>query len=140
MGITLSTTFVDDLLEHSGVSLADAIGAGTLKLYASGSAPPVGANESIIGTLLATWTFAAASAFTAPTGGILLLDFGGTVSVTAVATGTADYFRVLNSGAAALIQGLVGTLSSDWNLSSTTVTSGDNVSITGTPSIAWPVA
>jgi hypothetical protein len=38
-----------------------------------------------------------------------------------------------------LIQGVVGTSGQDFNLTSTTITSGDNVAITGTPSVAWPI-
>jgi hypothetical protein len=60
-------------------------------------------------------------------------------NVTATGSGTADYFRILNSGSTALIQGSVSTVGADWNLSSTTVNNGDNVSITGTPSISWVV-
>jgi hypothetical protein len=61
-------------------------------------------------------------------------------TVVAGNTGTADYFRVINSGSVALIQGSVSATSGDWILSSTNITSGDNVTITGTATIAWTVS
>lgn len=135
--ITLSATFADALLNHSGTSVTDQLGGGSLVLY-SGT-PPTGANEALSGnTVLATFAFAAATAWSTTSTGVLTLDIP-TTTVTAVASGTASFFRILNSSSAALIQGLVSTSGSDWNLSSTAVTSGDNVSITGTPTITLPV-
>lgn len=141
MSILLSTTFADALLAHDAVAgqsaVADQIGGGTLVAYA-GTAP-TGPNEALAGdTVLATFTFSAASAQGSPSAGSMTLAFSAT-TVAAVATGTATFFRVLNSGGTALIQGTIGTSGADWNLSSTAITSGDNVSITGTPSISWTV-
>jgi len=135
MTILLSNTFANALLQHSGTSLADQFGGGTLVVY-SGT-PPTGPNESLSGnTVLATFTFAAGTAWSAPSVGVQNLDFVAQ-TVTAVATGTATFFRILNSGAVALLQGTVGTSGADFNISSTAITSGDNVAITGTPTIAW---
>jgi hypothetical protein len=132
MAITLSNTFVNDLLEHTGVSVADQIGGGTLVVY-SGT-PPAGPNEALSGnTALATFTFSAAASQGAPSGGVMNLAFAAT-TVVAGNTGTATFFRILNSGGTALVQ---GAITADFNLSSTTVTTGDNVAITGTPSLAW---
>jgi hypothetical protein len=137
VAITLSTTFANDLLEHSGVAVADQVGGGSLVIY-SGT-PPAGPNEALSGnTALATFTFGAATAQGAPSAGVMNLNFNAT-TVTAAATGTATFFRILNSSSVALIQGVVATSGGDWNLSSVNITSGDNVSITGTPSIAWTV-
>lgn len=138
MAITLSTTFTDNLLGTGTEGVATQIGSGTLVLYASGSSPPAGPNESATGTVLATFTFSSAGSQGSPSGGSMTIVFAAT-NVTATGSGTADYFRILNSGSTALIQGLVNTTGADWNLSSTTVSNGDNVSITGTPSISWVV-
>jgi hypothetical protein len=138
MAITLSTTFTDNLLGTGTEGVATQIGSGTLVLYASGSSPPAGPNESATGTVLATFTFSSAGSQGSPSGGSMTIVFAAT-TVTATGSGTADYFRILNSGSTALIQGLVNTTGADWNLSSTTVSNGDNVSITGTPSISWVV-
>lgn len=139
MAITVGSTFTDNLLGTGTEGVATQIGSGTLVLYASGGSPPAGPNESPVGTILATFTFNNASSQGSPSGGSMTLSFSAT-TVTASGSGTADYFRILNSGSAALIQGAVGTSGADWNLSSTSITSGDNVSITGTPTISWVVS
>lgn len=139
MTITVGSTFTDNLLENSGTTVAEQIGGGTLVLYASGGTPPAGPNEAFVGTALATFTFSASSSQGSPSGGTMTMVFSAT-TVTAGAGGIADYFRILNSSSAALIQGSVGTSGADWNLSSTTISMGDNVSITGTPTISWAVS
>jgi hypothetical protein len=140
VAITLSTTFTDNLLGTSGTAgVAEQIGGGTLIIYASGGSPPAGPNEAATGTALATFTFSAAGSQGSPSGGSMNLAFS-TQTVVASNTGTADYFRIINSGSVALIQGSVGTSAADWILSSTTITSGDNVTITGTGTIAWTVS
>lgn len=137
MAILLSTTFANDLLEHAGITVADQFGGGTLVIY-SGTAP-AGPNEALSGnTALVTFTFSAGTAQGAPSGGVMNLAFAAT-TVTVAASGTGTFFRVLNSGGTALIQGTVGTSGSDWNWTSVGFTSGDAASITGTPSIAWTV-
>lgn len=138
MAITLSTTFTDNLLGHGDITVADQIGAGTLILYASGGSPPAGPNQAPVGTVLATFTFSAAASQGVPAAGSMTIVFAST-TVTATGSGTADYFRILNSGAVALIQGSVGTSGADWNLSGVVVNVSDNVSITGTPTISWVV-
>lgn len=134
--ITLSNTFTDNLLGHGDVTVADQIGGGTLVVYASGGSPPAGPNESATGTVIATFTFSAGSAQGSPSGGSMNLAFANQ-TVVAGNSGTADYFRIINSGSVALIQGSVGISAADWVLSSVSVTSGDNVTITGTGTIAW---
>lgn len=139
MAITLSTTFTNNLLGTGTQGVATQIGSGTLVLYASGGTPPPGPNEAVVGTALATFSFSAAASQGTPSAGSMTLAFAAT-TVTATGTGTADYFRIISSGSAALIQGSVGTSGADWNLSSVSVTSGDSIQITGTPSISWIVS
>ena len=139
MAITLSNAFTDNLLWTGTQGVATQIGGGTLVVFASGGSPPPGPNEVATGTTLATFTFSSAAlqnGGSAPTAGSINLVFSNQ-TVTAGASGTADYFRVISSGAVALIQGTVGTSGADWNLSSTTITTGDQVSITGTATISW---
>jgi hypothetical protein len=132
MAILLSNTFANDLLEHSGVAVADQFGGGTLVIY-SGTAP-TGPNEALSGnTVLATFTFNASTSQGSPSGGSMTLSFV-SQTVTASNTGTATFFRIINSGSTALIQGVMGT---DWVLNSNNITSGDNITITGTPTVAW---
>lgn len=139
MAITLSTTFTDNLLGTGTEGVATQIGGGTLVLYASGSIPPAGPNEAPAGTVLATFTFSAAGSQGTPASGSMTLSFAAT-TVTAAGTGTADYFRILNPGSTALIQGSVSTSGADWNLSSVSITSGDSVAVTGTPAISWVIS
>lgn len=144
MSIQLSSSFADALLSHDATAaqsaVADQLGGGTLVIY-SGT-PPAGPNEVLSGnTALATFTFAAATAWSAASAGVMTLDIP-TATVTAAATGTATFFRLLGSGdtTTGRVQGTVGTSGADFNLSSTSITSGDNVSVTGTPQISWPIA
>ncbi|SRR6266498_4522696 len=138
MAITLSTTFTDNLLGTGTEGVATQIGGGTLILYASGGSPPAGPNEAPTGTVLATFTFSAAGSQGTPAAGSMTIVFAAT-TVVATGSGTADYFRIKDSGGTALIQGSVGTSGADWNLSGVVVNVSDNVSITGTPSISWVV-
>lgn len=141
MTIQLGATFVNALLAYDATahtaSVADQLGGGTLVVY-SGTKPTTVDTALSGNTALATFSFAAAASWAASSGGVQNLDIP-TTTVTASASGTATFFRILNSSGTALIQGTVATSGGDFNLSSTTVTSGDNVSITGTPSIAWPI-
>jgi len=50
---------------------------------------------------------------------------------TSATGGTVTWFRLETSGAAAVVDGDVGTSGSDLNLTSTTIGAGDTVSITG---------
>lgn len=138
MAVLLSTTFADNLLGTGTEGVATQIGGGTLVAY-SGT-PPAGPNEALSGnTALATWTFAVAGSQGTPAGGVMNLTFSAT-TVTASASGTATFFRMLDSASNVLMQGTIGTSGADFNLSSTSITSGGTVSITGTPTISWPVA
>lgn len=138
MAITLSSVFSQAIMVHGGSAVADQVGGGTIIVY-SGT-PPTGANEGLSGnTVLATWTLAGSSSQISTSGVIALAFASGITTVAAAASGTATFFRILNSTPAALIQGSVGTSGADFNLSSVVVTTGDNVSITGTPSITMPV-
>lgn len=137
MTILMGSTFANALLQHTGTSVADQLGAGTLVGY-SGTAP-AGPNEALSGnTVLFTFTFGSAAAQGTPSGGTMTLALSAS-TVSAAATGTATFFRIISSGSTALVQGTISTAGADWNLSSTSITSGDNVTITGTPSISWPV-
>lgn len=139
MAITLSNTFTNNLLGTGTNGVATQIGGGTLILWASGGSPPPGPNEATVGTQLASFSFSAAASQGTPSAGSMTLVFAAT-TVVATGTGTADYFRINSSAPAALIQGTVGTSGADWNLSSVSVTTGDNIAITGTPSISWVVS
>lgn len=136
MAILLSNTFANALLQHGGTAVADQLGGGTLVVY-SGT-PPAGPNEALSGnTVLGTWTYAAGASWGAPSNGVISQNIPVT-TVTAAATGIATFFRMLSSGAAALVQGTVAQGGGgDWNMNATSITLGDNLTITGVPTIAW---
>lgn len=87
------------------VDLIDAgSGAGTLKFY-TGS-PPTNASDAASGTLLATLTFSD-PAFGAASNGVATAS-SITSDTSADASGTAGYFRVLDSNGTVIFQGTAG--------------------------------
>lgn len=104
-------------------------GAGLLRIY-DGTRPTNADTAVGAQTLLAELTFSATS-FPAATG------TPGSMSANAItddssanATGTASWFRVVDSAGNAVMDGDVGTAGSDLNLNSTAIQSGITVSVT----------
>lgn len=102
-------------------------GAGTMQIR-TGSPPGIG--NAATGTLLATVTFQDPAFGSASSGSVSVSDPAG---VTAVATGTAGYVRILDSNAAAVLEGTVTASGGggDVTLSTTSITSGATIDITG---------
>ena len=100
---SLRNTRLDDIPTAIGAS-------GLLRIY--DGTPPADVNTALSGnTLLATLPLSATSAPAAAAG---VLTFNAITSDSAAdATGTASFFRVLTSGATAIIQGTVGTSGTD---------------------------
>lgn len=131
MTLKLSTGMRDDLLD--GNSLDAILALGNIKIYTG--AEPASPNDAATGTLLVTITnnstgtgitFEAAAV-----AGVLAKNSGETWSGVNAATGTAAYFRHVAAGDDGTLsttqprmQGSVGTVGADLNLSSTTLTSG----------------
>lgn len=99
-------------------------GSALLRIY-SGSRPATGGTAT---TLLAELTCNATFAPSA-SGGVLTLN-AITQDSSADATGTASWFRLLTSAAAAQIDGNVGTSGSDLNLTTTSIVATQPVSVT----------
>jgi hypothetical protein len=89
---------------------------------------PTNANTAIsTQTLLVSLTVA--GSFGTDSNGTITL--GSVTSGTAVASGTASFFRIVKSdGTTVVMDGSVGTSGADMNLNTTTVASGQTVSIT----------
>jgi hypothetical protein len=111
-------------------AIVTAIGsAGTLKIY-DGTQPA--SPDTAVGAqvLLSTHTcgspFAPASSSAHPS----VLTANSIGSATAGNTSTATWFRIASSGGTAGVDGSVGTSSADLILNSTSITSGQTVSIT----------
>lgn len=104
-------------------------GGGKLKIY-TGS-PPANVGTVASGTLLSTHTLATPFA-PAASGGVLSPTIPS--DATAVANGTAGYFRVTTSGDVDVAQGTCGTSGADCNLNTTSIVSGGPVHVN---SWAW---
>ena len=105
-------------------------GAGYIEIR-TGS-PPSNVDDAATGTLLATLPLsdpAFGSAADANPGGIATAS-AITSDSSADATGTAGWFRGFDSNGVAVIQGTVGTSDADLILASTSITTGNTVSIT----------
>jgi len=102
-------------------------GSGSIIRLYDGS-QPANANTAIIAqTLLVSLTIA--GGFGTDSNGTITL--GAVTSGTAVASGTASFFRIVKSdGTTVVMDGSVGTSGSDLNLNTTTISSSQTVSIT----------
>lgn len=128
-GLILSTVGLVVATRNSRLNLIrDAIdagaGAGFLRVY-DGSRPATGGTAT---TLLAELTFTDPSAPNASSG---VLTFSAiTADASANATGTATWCRIVDSTGAFVLDGSVGTSGQDYNLNTTSITSGVQVSCT----------
>jgi hypothetical protein len=125
---SITPTVAQGMLNSTGY--AEALGTSpTLKIY-SGTVP-ANAAATNTGTLLATLACAATpiSGYS-DTGTAGRATFAAIASATAVATGTASFWRRQTSGSTVVDQGSCATSGSDLNLNTTSVTSGSTVSVT----------
>jgi len=103
-------------------------GPGTIKVY-SGSQPAT-ADTAASGTLLVTITLNDPS-FGASASGVITADVDPIPTGTAVATGTAGWARVADSDGLAVVDGSVAASGGDFTISTTSITSGQVVNLTG---------
>jgi hypothetical protein len=101
--------------------------AGTIKVYSG--APPADADTAPSGTLLATFTLTD-PAFDAASAGSVAIDADPDLTTTAVAAGTAGYARVADSDGVTVFDGIVGTTGTDFIITSTTIASGQTLTLT----------
>lgn len=117
MNVTTRNAWLDDITSRAGAS-------ALLRIY-DGSRPATGGTAT---TLLAELTCNATFA-PAASGGVLTLN-AITQDSSANATGTATWFRIVQSGGSThVLDGSVGTSGADLNLNSTSIVSGGTVSI-----------
>lgn len=124
MAIAYSTALRNARLNQVTASVDAGSGAGLLRIY-DGTRPATGGTPT---TLLAELTFSDPS-FGAASGGVLTAS-AITQDAAANATGTATWFRVVDSAGTFVMDGNVGTSGSDLNLNSTSISTGVAVSIT----------
>lgn len=103
----------------------DLLASGTVQIR---TGTPPGVDQTATGTLLATFTLDA-TPFNASSGGTATAaDLP--LSTTPVANGTAGYYRAIDSGASAVREGSCGTSGADMILSTTSLTTSNDVEIT----------
>lgn len=125
------TVFISTAARNAAANAVTALvdggsAAGTLQIR-SGT-QPAGPDSTATGTLLAELTLADPSFGAAATG--VATVAGTPLSVTAVAAGTATWFRVLDSNGVAVVDGSVGVSGADLIVNTATVSTGLTVEIT----------
>lgn len=129
--------FFSDAAAKAAVDAVAALcNSGTLKIYTGSQ--PTDANTAVgAQTLLGTLTFSAtafgASSASGSAGSKVVTATANTITddSSADATGTAAWFRVLKSdGTTIVFDGSVGTSGCDLNLASTSIVSGEDISVT----------
>lgn len=123
MALGYAATLRTAQLAAVGTAIDAGGGAGLLRIY-DGSRPATGGAAT---TLLAELTFTDPSVDT-NTGGVLTFDAIAD-DPSANATGTATWFRIVDSGATFVMDGSVGTVGADLNLNTTSIVVAAVVSI-----------
>lgn len=124
MALGLLAALRNSMLDEITALIDAQAGAGFARLY-DGSRPATGGSAT---TLLAEMTFSVTSAAAASSG---VLTFSSiTDDSSANATGTVTWFRVVDASATFVFDGDVAASGSDMNIDSTSITSGQVVSIT----------
>jgi hypothetical protein len=133
---SVTPTVAEGMMNTTG--FATSLGSSPSIVIYSGT-PPTNANTALSGnTALATLACSATPisgvTFNSSGGpdanGTAVATFGAITNATAVATGTATFWRLLTSASTVIAQGSVGTSSADLVLNTTAITSGSTVSIT----------
>lgn len=126
MAISYSEDAIDNQLDELTALIDAGTGAGLLRIY--DGTRPADPDTAVSGqTLLAELTFSDPSA-AAASGGVWTAS-SITQDSSANATGTASWFRVVDSDGNGVIDGDVGTSSSDLNLNSVSIVAGGAVSV-----------
>jgi hypothetical protein len=132
-----NTPFFSDTATKAAVDAVAALcNSGTIKIY-TGSQPTdantaVGA-QTLLGTLTFSSTAFGASSASGSAGSKVVTATANTITddTSADATGTAAWFRVLKSdGTTVVFDGSVGTSGCDLNLTTTSIVSGADISVT----------
>ena len=126
--------FSDAAAAASVTAVGTLLNGGSIKVYSG--AQPTDANTAIGSqTLLATFAFAATAFGSAAASGsapsrVSTITAAAISDVTAVATGTAAWFRALKSdGTTVVMDGSVGTSGCDLNMTDVSLTSGEDCGI-----------
>ena len=124
MALALKVALRNSMLDEITALIDAGIGAGKIRIY-DGTRPSTGGTAT---TLLAELTCSDPSAASASGGDLTLSSI--TDDASANATGTATWFRVVDSNNNFVMDGDVGTSGADLNLNTVSITAGATVSIT----------
>lgn len=124
MALEFNSTLINNRLDEITADIDKGAGAGLLRIY-DGTRPAKGGAAT---TLLAELTFSATS-FPAASSESMTAN-AITSDASANATGTATWFRIVDSNGVFVLDGDVGTSGSDLNLNTTSITVGVEVSVT----------
>lgn len=124
LALAFSTTTRNEMVQRVQVNIDLGAGAGLFRIYDSTRPATCGTAT----TLLAELTFSDPCAPSA-SGGVLTMS-AITADASANATGTATWFRNVDSTGTCVVDGNVGTSGSDLNLNSTSIATGQQVSVT----------
>jgi hypothetical protein len=124
--IHIKSTVRDAMLDALDVMANAGAGAATIEIR-SGT-QPANADAADVGTVLATFT-CADPAFEVSASGVLDLDANPDLSTTASATNTATWARMKDSNGVVIFDGSVGTSSADFIITSTSIVSGQTVTL-----------
>lgn len=124
MAIAYVTALRNSRMDAINTAANAGVGAALIRIY-DGTRPATGGTAT---TLLAELT-ASDPMFGASASGVLTAS-AITQDASANATGTATWFRVVDSSGTAVMDGNVGTSGSDLNLTTTSITATQPVSIT----------
>lgn len=128
MAVRLATATQNAMANAAGAAVDAGAGVGTIKLY-TGSQPTTG-NDTVTGTLLATFS-CQDPAFGSATAGVITLA-GAPLTTTGVAAGTAGYFRCATSTPGSVFDGTVTATGGggQLELNTTSISVGVSVDIT----------
>lgn len=128
MTIRFSTTARNAGLDAKLGLINAGAAAGKIRVYTASQ--PANADTAISSqTLLVEFT-CADPAFAAAASGVAAIDADPDLSATAAATGTAAWARVLDSDNNVVFDGSVGTSGTDFIINTTSITSGQTVTLT----------
>lgn len=127
MTIHIKSTVRNSML--SALNTAANAGSGAATIEVRSGSQPANADAADVGTVLATFT-CADPGFETPASGVMDLDANPDLTTTASATGTASWARMKDSDGNVIFDGSVGTSGADFTITSTSVVSGQTVTLT----------
>lgn len=136
MAIRIVSTVRSSMMDVIESALDAGPGAATLEIRTGSQ--PANADTAASGTLLVTLTLNDPAG--TQSGGVITIDVTPAISATAVATGTAGWGRLMDSTGATVLDGSVATSGADFNIDSTSITSGQTVTLVATSTLTLPAA